>query len=330
MEGFRQGRRFCFTWNNPDGVPMRVTFGPRCTYLLYGEEVGENGTPHLQGYVEFDSPVRPSVLMNALPQAHFENARGTVQQNRTYCMKGGIWTEEGVPSGGQGARNDIHQVVGMVRDGVPVKRIAEQFPVTFVRSFKGIERLRDVLSNSREGPPEIIIICGPTGTGKSRLAHEMAPNAYWAFSHQWWDGYEGQADVIWDEFYGASCPYLKLLRILDRYPYTAERKGGTVQLQFRRIIFTSNRTPEEWYQSEHTHPGPWESNPLYRRIRDFGRVIYTGEVHRVVPPVIQDPAVLVVPAPADQRVGADPRVVEFQRCESCLVYFSGLHVCRNN
>lgn len=284
MNGVRQGRRFVFTWNNPDGVPTRDTFGPYCTYLIYGHEVGDSGTFHLQGYVEFSRPTRPSVLFEAIPEAHWENARGTVKQCVDYCRKEHNWEEEGESSGGQGSRSDVNEVVALVRQRASIRAIAEAAPATFMRMHKGIYALMDVMSNPRTEYPEITVICGPTGTGKSRLARQMAPNAYWIFSHQWWDGYDpnSHVDVVWDEFYGISCPYVKLLRILDSTPCRLERKGSTLELNFRRIIITSNQHPADWYAGlAETHNMAWEASPLHRRIREFGRVIFTGEVHRV-------------------------------------------------
>jgi len=93
--GRARARAYCFTWNNNDGVPTLATFGEHARYLVYGHEVGEGGTPHLQGYVYFDQQVAFSSVLGMLPEAHFEKARGTFQQNFTYCTKDGIWEEEG-------------------------------------------------------------------------------------------------------------------------------------------------------------------------------------------------------------------------------------------
>jgi len=35
--------------------------------------------------------------------------------------------------------------------------------------------------------------------------------------------------------------------VLDRYAYHAEIKGGYVWAQWKRVIITSNKPPEQWY-----------------------------------------------------------------------------------
>lgn len=91
----RRARAFCFTWNNYDGVPTLATFGGNARYLVYGHEVGDGGTPHLQGYVYFNNAVSFSSVLRALPEAHFEIARGSFDQNLAYCTKDDNWEEEG-------------------------------------------------------------------------------------------------------------------------------------------------------------------------------------------------------------------------------------------
>lgn len=82
-------RRACFTLNNysEDDVSHCLSYLTDHLYVI-GREVGEQGTPHLQGYVEFKNQVRFSTLKNFLPKAHWEKARGNRDQNITYCSKG--------------------------------------------------------------------------------------------------------------------------------------------------------------------------------------------------------------------------------------------------
>ena len=46
-----QGKNWCYTLNNPQG-PIEFN-EDTMHYLVYGEEVGESGTPHHQGYAAF-------------------------------------------------------------------------------------------------------------------------------------------------------------------------------------------------------------------------------------------------------------------------------------
>lgn len=65
------------------------------TYHVYGIEKGNNGTPHLQGYVEFENKKSLAQLKEACPRAHWEPARGNPKQASDYCKKEGEFTEMG-------------------------------------------------------------------------------------------------------------------------------------------------------------------------------------------------------------------------------------------
>lgn len=288
----RRARGFCFTWNNPDGVPTLATFGGHARYLIYGHEVGEGGTPHLQGFVYFRQQVAFSTVLRMLPEAHFEIARGSVDDNVAYCSKDGIWEEEGERPV-QGKRSDLLEVAQAVRDGRSIKAIAEDYSSAYIRYNRGILALKRVLSPPRNWQMEIIVIVGPTRTGKSLAASslggrhiengvEVENGVYWKPPGEWWDDYDGEHTVVWDEFSGASCAFRTLLRILDAYPLLVPIKGGFAQFRSRRVVFTSNIDPSEWYNyAELGHP-EWESNPLNARFRENGRVYRTGDPHRVV------------------------------------------------
>lgn len=59
-------------------------------YAIYSEEIGEEGTYHLQGYIELTKPVRFTQVKSICPileGAHFERRRGTPEEARAYCMK---------------------------------------------------------------------------------------------------------------------------------------------------------------------------------------------------------------------------------------------------
>lgn len=84
-------KRWCFTLNNytqsqiDEIVPK---FQELCSVAGFSKEVGEEGTPHLQGYVEWVKKCRPS--SHGLPkQIHWEPANGNRASNHKYMTKDG-------------------------------------------------------------------------------------------------------------------------------------------------------------------------------------------------------------------------------------------------
>ncbi len=55
--------------------------------LIYQKEVGESGTPHLQGYVEFINKKRPISVFGWNTTFHWEKRRGTAAEAIAYCSK---------------------------------------------------------------------------------------------------------------------------------------------------------------------------------------------------------------------------------------------------
>jgi len=84
---------WCYTWNNYDETILDLwldTLKNKCKKWIYGKEVGENGTPHLQGYIELKTKGRPIELFrNISNKIHWEKAGGDLASNSIYCMKEG-------------------------------------------------------------------------------------------------------------------------------------------------------------------------------------------------------------------------------------------------
>ena len=91
-------RRVCFTMNNYSETTWNTWIQRLSEFkVVMGKEVGESGTPHIQGYVEFPKPKKFSTVKNLLPGAHLEKARGSRQDNITYCTKEGNETFSNFP-----------------------------------------------------------------------------------------------------------------------------------------------------------------------------------------------------------------------------------------
>lgn len=82
--------RWCFTLNNwtEDELKQISSIVPwKTRFAIVGSEgLGENQTPHLQGYIEFKNKSRPFNIFNN-KRIHWEKAKGNKQDNIAYCSK---------------------------------------------------------------------------------------------------------------------------------------------------------------------------------------------------------------------------------------------------
>lgn len=144
-----QIRNFCFTinnWTDKDISRLAYLTTPKsqvkAKYLIYGKEVGEQGTPHLQGYCELSSKISFSVLKEHIPNAHIESRIGTAQQALEYCKK-----EDEDPFifgklSRQGQRTDIEELYAFIRDeAISLRQIREEFPTQYIIYNKVIHQV---------------------------------------------------------------------------------------------------------------------------------------------------------------------------------------------
>lgn len=158
----------------------------------------------------------------------------------------------------QGKRTDLASAVETMRSTKSLKALAEQHPTTYVKYHRGFEALwTEICSQSRDRSQGVgvCVLWGPTGTGKTKRAYDLASDLQGLLGKQyyvkpsynmWWDGYRGEPVVIIDEYTG-QWPIAYLLLVLDRYPMKLEVKGGTVNLAATTFLITSNVPPAEWY-----------------------------------------------------------------------------------
>lgn len=134
-----QTRHWCFTLNNYTDHDISSLDTLEVTYLVYGREVATTGTPHLQGYVVFQSVKRFNQVRDLIPNAHVEPKRASSKAAALYCKKDGLFTERGtLPS--TGVKCQIEAFKEWVLDhynehgSAPSRRlIAATYPGLFVR-----------------------------------------------------------------------------------------------------------------------------------------------------------------------------------------------------
>lgn len=253
-------RNWCFTWNNYTDEAERILSEYPCTYMVVGKEVGENGTPHLQGYVEFGGSKRLETLKNAWGNApHFEPRMGTAKQASEYCKKDGNFTERGQISQ-QGKRSDLNEAAMAIMDkNVKIMDVIKENPKLGLIYMRRMKELRMEMYGDRKEAPKVIWLWGRTGVGKSRVAFDIHDEVYIKDGTHWWNGYEQQEAIVIDDFDG-KWPFRDLLRLLDRYPYQGQTKGGYVKINSEYIYITCDRPPERFW------PNGMDLEQIQRRI----------------------------------------------------------------
>ena len=152
-----QSRHWVFTlnnWTEDEDDALRSPTNP-FTYLVYGYETGQSGTPHLQGYVVFQQKKRlTQAKLLVSPRAALFIKRGTPQQAIAYCKKDGEFYEFGTaPQGRNGTTQfDLFQVWLLDHDTVPSQReIARAFPLLWLRYELRLRKL----ANHLQPPPTL-------------------------------------------------------------------------------------------------------------------------------------------------------------------------------
>lgn len=260
-----KSRSYCFTINNYTQEDINAVKALKSVqYLVYGFEVGEQGTQHIQGYVYFNNQVQFTSIKKKLPRAHIEKSKGNAQQNREYCIKQGNYVEEGEIPQRQGARNDIAEVREWVNQGKGMEEIVEV--ATSYQSLKCAEMLLKYKEVKRNFKPLVKWYYGATGTGKTKKAFEDAEGkrTYVAMdTARWFDGYDAHEVLIIDDMRKDFIKFHNLLKLLDRYEFRVETKGGTRQMLAKMIIVTSPKHPQDMYDTQE------DINQLLRRIDEI-------------------------------------------------------------
>lgn len=141
-------RSYCFTYNNPTHTPESILEKANaCSairYLVFQKEVGENGTPHYQGYLELARPQRITFLRREFIECHYERRRGSRDQARDYARKDdtrtdGPWEYGEWRAGGSGSRTDLTGIIEACKTG-SLKRVAEEHPEAILRYSKVHDR----------------------------------------------------------------------------------------------------------------------------------------------------------------------------------------------
>lgn len=270
-------KTWTFTLNNYTNNDIQLIKDWEKNYLIFGKEVGESGTPHLQGVITFKKANRLSALKKLHNRIHWEPCK---ERNAAinYCMK--EMDYEIQDNNNQGERTDLAHCKQMIDNGKDMYDIAQEHFGDFVRYYKSFDRYR-ILKRKREmmdaphQEKEVIWMYGPSGVGKSYKWHnELKGTSFYkcAVNNSGklsFEDYDSEETLLIDEYRG-QFPLWQLLEITG--PYVIKLPGRNVSpvSSFNKVIILSCKNPLEVYENV-------KDENLFQLIRRCTRIILKDE-----------------------------------------------------
>jgi len=230
---------------------------------------------HIQGYVRFKRSQRMSGAKRilGLKSVHVTPANGTEDENYAYCTKADSRKDpdaepfefgtrkktkgEEKSKSGQGARNDLSEFKEWIKnypnEKIPEIELLENFPGIFARYKQFIKDACRIYKKRLVTDDDLVkeacmlhFITGETGTGKTTWVLKNIKDIYEKDGNSnWWDGYEGEENVLINEWYTKDYMNVQqLIKHSDIINKKIQVKGGYTRLTCKNIYITTNHDPE--------------------------------------------------------------------------------------
>lgn len=288
---------WCFTLNNyTEGELAELSVlgsSGDVKYMVVGKEVGEQGTPHLQCFVQLTTKRSFGVLTKQMLPKRCGNVRAMYAKSNPfacfeYCSKDGDFIEYGtrpVPRGVPGrARQaiDYQSAIQLAKDD----QLSDIDPGLFVRYYTTFHRIRDSAPRQVDNLTGCsgLWIHGPPGTGKSTYVRDkFGESLFIKPITKWWCKYRGQRFVLLDDVDRQHKDWIGyFLKIwADKFPFPAETKGSQFAgqdglIRPELIVVTSNYSIVELFASV--------DSSLCQAIMDRFKVIHMDRVRNQARP----------------------------------------------
>lgn len=289
MPEFKQGKRFCFTFNNyteEEEKKLIEELEKNAKYAVFGHEEGEQGTKHLQGFVVWEKMRRPAALKKINEKIHWENTHGTSKQASDYCKKDGkdIYEKGEVPldvnernkKNGEANKVKWDNIYKLAQEG----KFDEIPRNIYIRHLNNLHKIHDMSLKdksldeftNKDLKDHFLWLWGSTGTGKSTNARRIAKKIesdrepYLKGLNKWWNGYKCQRVTIIEEANPKACEHLAhfFKQWADKWSFPAEIKCSAFDsIRPEYIIVTSNYSIRECFPAEQDY------EPLERRFTEI-------------------------------------------------------------
>lgn len=172
-----------------------------------------------------------------------EKRRGTAKEASDYCKKDGDYFEKGEITE-QGKRSDLATIFGEIDNGRSVREISREYPTQWAYHRKAMNEYKEMWEEVRDWKTQVILLWGPTGTGKTRRAIENGATQI-EVQGDFINGYNGEDIVVFDDISPWTFRREQFLKLFDRYAYRINIKGGDRNWKPKKVYLTTNYKPEE-------------------------------------------------------------------------------------
>lgn len=247
-------RAFCFTDFEKNHDFWREFYeNNNVVWLKYGEEVcPKSKREHLQGVVYFKSPRTLTSVIKKTKPRHIEVCRGSIEDNDKYVSKEGKTIEFGSKPQ-QGQRNDLEVIQKKIDEGVKEVDIAREHFGKWCQYGKRFEAYRALVEPKRDWEPQVIILQGKPGTGKTTRAVKAGAvtlTLSGSYENPFVSGYGGEDVVLFDDFDWKCVSKLWFLKITGGHPLNINIKGGERNWKPRIIYITTNEDAQKWWNGD--------------------------------------------------------------------------------
>lgn len=241
------------------------TYQPMRFYAGF-EICPSTGNLHIQGYIRMHNPMFPRPLARIIKKGRIAAARGGDVANRKYCLKdrdviydvteGPLTHDERL----EVERKRFDKCIEELKNKTMMQFIEANSAMWFKYSGS-IMKLKEMIERTNMTPwggdlkSKNFWVGGEPGVGKTRWAHSIDPeHTLRKNQNKWWSGWNNSVKVIviddWDPNTKGINSYLK--QWADRYPFTAEIKGGSEVINPGSyiLVVTSNYPMNACFEGE--------------------------------------------------------------------------------
>lgn len=248
-------RSWVFTLNNPTDAEIEFFENVECKRIVVGDETGDNGTRHLQGFITWTRTYRLAALKKLSPRAHWQPAKAGDAAN--YCMKEKILINKGESE--QGKRTDWEKLKEDIDAGASEQELRNSHFSLYMRYKRSIQEelskkrahiqrdenlvFTEPQINLEEHP--VVALVGPSGIGKTQFALSHFENPLVVSHIDDLKNLENHDGIVFDDMDFCHWPVTAQIHLTDfDLPRSINVKYGVVTIPAgTKKMFTCNTNP---------------------------------------------------------------------------------------